>query len=144
MEIREAETGDLELVYELIAELERTEPDREAFAAVFHRNLDRDDVCYGVAVEKECVVGFISLHIQELLHHGGLIGEIQELIVAGKCQGMGGGRLLMDWACIKALERGCLQLEVCCNRARPESHTFYERMGMERSHYKFCKKLQEG
>ncbi len=141
MEIREAQPGDLEQVYGLIAELERCLPDQEAFAAVYNRNLGRDDVCYGVAVEEGCAVGFISLHIQELLHHNGSIGEIQELIVTGECQGAGTGRSLMDWACSRAEQRGCLQLEVCCNRARPESHSFYERMGLDRSHFKFCKKL---
>ncbi len=143
-DIREARSEDLEQVYRLIAELELVEPDREAFAAVFNRNLGRRDICYGVAVKDCRAVGFVSLHIQELLHHNGSIGEIQELIVTGECRGTGTGRRLMDWACGRAGRQGCLQLEVCCNRARPESHAFYERMGMDRSHYKFCKKLVGG
>lgn len=141
VEIRGAQPADLEQVYRLIVELEQISPEQEVFSAVYNRNLLRGDVCYAVGVEDGCVVGFISLHIQELLHHSGSIGEIQELIVTEKSRGTGAGRRLMEWACNTAVQHGCLQLEVCCNRARPESHTFYERMGLDRSHYKFCKML---
>ena len=141
VEVRAVRPEEEEMIYELIVELEKTEPDREAFHRVFRRNLEQDGIFYGAAVEDGRIVGFISLHIQELLHHAGRIGEIQELIVTGQVQGRGAGRRLVEWADVTAGEQGCFQIEVCCNLARPESHLFYERVGMKKSHFKFCKIL---
>ena len=95
-------------------------------------------IFYLVYEEKDEVLGFISVHIQRLLHHISNIAEIHELIVDEKVRGRGIGSQLFEKAKYIARKNGCIQLEVCCNQRRKESHKFYEGQGMKNSHYKFC------
>lgn len=64
----------------------------------------------------EDIVGFVSLHIQELLHHAERIGEIQELIVSEKERGIGIGKKLFEKTKEVCQQEGAVQLEVCCNQ----------------------------
>ena len=43
-----------------------------------------------------------------------------------------------------ALENGCVQIELACNRLRTNAHRFYEREGMKNFHCKFPKPLVGG
>ena len=56
-------------------------------------------------------------------------------------RGQGIGSLLFSDAEKAARTAGCLQLEVCCNRKRTDSHRFYEWQGMAASHFKFTEVL---
>ena len=67
--------------------------------------------------------------------------ELQEIVVARERRGQGLGGRLFSEAEKTAAAAGCLQLEVCCNRKRTDSHRFYERQGMAASHFKFTEVL---
>ena len=141
-EIRAAKADDMESIYNLITELEESQLNQSDFHTVFLDNIHCPDVYYYVAVEGERVIGFISLHIQKLLHHASNVAEIQELIVTHQFQGKGIGKQLFEKAKEIAVTRQCSQLEVCCNQNRVASHAFYQGQGMTNHHYKFCLSLQ--
>ena len=136
--IRRATTMDESVIYDFIVELEENEFDKTIFSTIYHANLQNPQVEYYVYEENNRVLGFISIHIQKLLHHSGNIAEIQELIVDENVRGKGIGKQLFEKARFIAIENECMQLEVCCNQKRKESHKFYESQGMTNNHYKFC------
>lgn len=139
--IREATMNDKEEIYRLMVILENQEMAREDYSNIYDTNLLNPYVFYFAYEKDNSVVGFISIHVQKLLHHTANIAEIQELIVATSFRGQGIGKQLFQKAQLIALENACTQLEVCCNQTRINSHKFYESQGMTNSHYKFCMPL---
>ena len=125
-------------VYRLLCELEGPGFDRAGFDLAFDTNVKDPCIFYFVAFLQGLPIGFISLHIQMLLHHGKLIGEIQELIVTEACRSKHIGEELFHKALQTARDKGCAQLEVSSRNTRVRSHRFYERMGMNNTHYTFC------
>lgn len=138
MEISVATADQIDEIYKLICELEDQQLCKVDFNNSFLSNILNKDVYYFVAIQKGCIIGFISLHVQCLLHHTSKIAEIQELIVSEQSQAKGVGHMLFEKAKEVAIENNCLQLEVCCNIKRITSHEFYKRQGMANNHYKFC------
>ncbi len=136
--IREATINDKEAIYRLMEVLEGQKLDRENYSNIYDANLLNPYIFYIVYEKDGHVMGFISVHVQKLLHHTANIAEIQEFIVDEAFRGQGIGKCLFQKAKEIALENACTQLEVCCNQIRRSSHKFYESQGMNNSHYKFC------
>ena len=141
MEIINARPEHFPQIYSLICELEEAPLDRAKLEAVYLRNLTDPGIHYLIALENGGAAGFASVHVQCLLHHGGKIAELQEIVVAESRRGQGLGSLLFSEAEKTARAAGCFQLEVCCNRKRTASHRFYEGQGMAASHFKFTEAL---
>lgn len=137
--LRQANEDDHIQVLELIEELEGPGIDKRAFLKIYRTNLENPLVSYFVYVDADTeeLLGFISIHIQPLLHHAANIAEIQELTVREAFKGQGIGRLLFHKAVEISKAYRCSQLEVCCNHKRTSSHEFYLAMGMDNDHYKF-------
>ena len=135
--IREARPDDVNRLHELVEELEGHKIDVLDFCETFEHNMNDPDIYYYIADDGGYPVGFVSLHVSRLLHHAGNIGEVQELVVTEGVRGTGIGARLFQKAKQTAKERGCGQLEVCCNRRREKAHGFYEAQGQTRSHFKF-------
>lgn len=136
--IRQASKADLIEVFTLICDLENTKVDFSKFEKIYYNNLSNTNIYYYVYEMNKKIVGFISLHIQELLHHSAKIGEIQELIVLESVRGKGIGTKLFEKVKEIGRDTDCLQIEVCCNQSRIYSHEFYLDQGMTNNHYKFC------
>ena len=140
--IRIAEKKDMLTVYEQICELEEFVFDINAFQNIFFNNIADENILYFVAEDKigNCL-GFISCHIQYLLHHCGKVAEIQELFVKREFRGKGiGKKLIMHIEqLLKALD--CISFEVTAQNKRIETHEFYKRNGFESTHIKFTKKI---
>src|SRR5690606_27596214 len=96
--IRKATADDLPYIYPLICALANDMLSYESFAQIFEKNINNPDCFYCVAEIENKIIGFISLHIQQLLHHCGAVGEIQEFYTDNDYRGKGMGRLLMDEA----------------------------------------------
>jgi len=137
MKIIKATIKHLESVYKLLCELENEVLNKNNFVKVYQDNINNKDVHYVLVVDESSIVGFGSLHVQKLLHHCACIGEIQEIIISKKHQGLGVGTMLFDELKRIATANECLQIEVCCNIAREKSHRFYVKQAMKKSHYKF-------
>ncbi|WP_411677358.1 GNAT family N-acetyltransferase [Caproicibacter sp.] len=141
MKIRKAGPEDVESVYELICSLEESYPPHDAFRQTYLNNLKSPGILYLLCEHQGRAAAFGSLHIQLLLHHCGAAAEIQELVVQPDLRGNGIGAALVSALKEEALRRGCVLLEVCCNRKREHAHRFYESCGMRRSHFKFTMNL---
>ncbi|MEA1957495.1 MAG: GNAT family N-acetyltransferase [Euryarchaeota archaeon] len=141
MSIRPSKESDEASIYDLITLLMGFSLNRESFHDVFVQNLRDDTVLYYVAESDGCVVGFASLHIGPQLHHAGLVGEIQELIVQETFRGKGTGAQLVLLLEQEAQKRGCVSIEVTTKNYRVDAQQFYEQVGFTRTHVNFTKKL---
>ncbi len=141
IKLRKAKNYDSNQVYGLICQLVGIELDKKSFELTFEKNLANSSVNYWVIENEKWVIGFVSLHIQELLHHQKRVAEVQELCVDEKFTGMGFGKLLLDEAIQEAERENCEIIELSASNQRIKAHRFYEREGWERSHLKFTKKL---
>jgi (aminoalkyl)phosphonate N-acetyltransferase len=139
--IRFAAPDDFKIVYHFINLLEYGILDEATQRRVFNENVDDPNVIYLLAFSDGKALGFLSLHIQNLLHHGGKIGEIQELYVDEHARGLGIGKQLTDKIKTIATERNVIQVEVTSRLARQDAHRFYEREGFAFTHKKFLYKL---
>ena len=135
--IREAIPQDFPVIYNFVNELEGEVFDKEKQRLLFDINIQQAHYCYRVAVVNGEVVGYISCHTQVLLHHGGRVGEIQELFVDADKRGYGVGKLLVNEVKMWAHKNEVLQLEVTANNMRHQTHQFYTRQGFVHTHKKF-------
>ena len=136
--LRIVEKTDIIPVKLLIDELENTISDPVIFESIFQEYLAHANTfMYVVEHVVDGIIGFGSCKGQRLLHHQGLVFEIQEMIVSSSHQGQGYGRLLFQKIQEEVVVRGAISLEVTSNKRRKEAHAFYESMGFRNSHEKF-------
>ena len=136
--IRKAVESDAVTVKSLLEELENREFDQAVFDQIFVEYLTSSRTLVQVAVLQETeIVGFISCKGQSLLHHEGLVFEIQEMIVTAAHQGKGVGRELIASLKPEMARLGAKSLEVTSNKRRKEAHAFYQSLGFKNSHEKF-------
>lgn len=135
--IRKAVPADLQGVYKSICELENDVLEQKAFSRLFDQNLQNKSCHYIIAEEGNKIVGFISLHIQQLLHHCGAVGEVQEFYIDKDYRGKGIGKLLMNEVKRYAADNQVKSLEVTSNKKRAENVQVYESLGFKLTHNKF-------
>jgi (aminoalkyl)phosphonate N-acetyltransferase len=139
--IRNASISDFDAIYELINELENKEFDKATQGVILKENLNNPDHIYLVATVNGIVVGMLTCHVQQLLHHGEKVGEIVEMIVKSQFIGIGIGQRMISKCFDLARERGIKFLEVTSNNKRVKAHAFYENIGFRQSHKKFTMNL---
>jgi PhnO protein len=138
--VRSCTADDFDAVYRFINELEGDTLDREVQRRIFDANLANPDCMYLIASAGGKPVGFLSCHAQWLLHHGGKVGEIQEMYVAAQARSLGVGKLLIGILKDRANTAGVIQLEVTSSFKREAAHRFYERESFIFTHKKFVYK----
>ncbi|MDN5212896.1 GNAT family N-acetyltransferase [Fulvivirgaceae bacterium BMA12] len=143
IEIRHVENSDFEEIYEFICALENETFEKEQQRQILAQNLANANNVYLIALFEGEAVGFLSCHVQNLLHHNGLVGEIQEMFTKAEKRGLGIGRKLVDNLKAIARDRNFIQLEVTSNIARAFAHGFYEKQHFRNTHKKFVYKLSE-
>ncbi|MNQ51994.1 aminoalkylphosphonic acid N-acetyltransferase [compost metagenome] len=137
VKIRKAENQNLDFVYQAICELENEILDFEVFQTIFNENISNPKNLYLIAENETEGLGFISFHTQNLLHHCGLVGEIQEFFIHQKYRGQGVGRLLINEILNYAEQHNLKSIEVTTNKKRVENVAIYENLGFTLSHNKF-------
>lgn len=135
--VRKIENQDLDFVYKAICELENEVLDFKVFESIFNENISNPRNLYLIAENETDELGFISFHTQNLLHHCGLVGEIQEFFIHQKYRGQGVGRLLINKILDFAEENNLKSIEVTTNKKRVENVAIYENLGFTLSHNKF-------
>lgn len=95
-----------------------------------------------VAQRGDEVVGVLTLSAMLVLHRPQPVGRISAFVVTERCRGQGIGRTLVDAAERHLSAKGCGLVEVTSNRRREDAHAFYERLGYERTSYRFAKPLE--
>lgn len=139
--IRKATSDDLESVYLLICELEEQHLDGELFEITYLKNISDPDIHYLVAVLNNRIVGFLSLHVQHILHHSKPTCELQELNIKSELRGSGIGALLMKEVERIATELNLEEIELTTKIHRERAQVFYKKLGYTHTHNKFVKKL---
>ncbi|MEQ8363307.1 MAG: GNAT family N-acetyltransferase [Cyclobacteriaceae bacterium] len=134
--VREASVKDFTAVYQFICELQGKVFDKETMRTLFNENIANTNYIYLVAYEDKTSLGYISCHIQNLLHHAGKVAEIQEMFVLPKYRSAGVGKLMMDNIKKRVKEKGALQLEVTTRAIREKAIEFYIREAFQDSHKK--------
>ena len=135
--IRNAEPRDLNIIYNFICNLENEVFEYQIFKGIFEENLQNKSYIYYVAESNNEVIGFISFHTQKLLHHCGIVGEIQEFYIDPYFRNQGIGKLLIQEVKTYAKTHELKSIEVTSNKLRPENIQVYEHLGFRLTHNKF-------
>ena len=136
--IRVAGASDSSGVQLLLEELEGRAFYQDIFSRIYTEYLEAPLTLIFVATQEEGeIIGFISCKGQSLLHHEGLVFEIQELVVTEDHQGRGVGRKLIDVLKSELTRLEAKSIEVTSNKRRKEAHAFYQSVGFLNSHEKF-------
>jgi len=133
--IRRTENKDLEAVYGLMCELERTELDKAKFSEIFERQLCSKQWIGYVYEQNNTVIGFINMRIEQQLHHADTVAEILEFCVSEKYRNQGIGTQLFQKAKETARQHHAVRLELSTSTWRTDAQRFYERQGMDKSHF---------
>lgn len=137
--IRFAEPNDARAIAALFCELGHPATEEEVAARLEHfLQLRQEALVAEVGGE---VVGITALSIMPTLHRPTSVGRMSVLVVSETVRGQGLGRALVAAAEKRLAEHGCALIEVTSNMRRAEAHAFYERLGYERTSYRFFKKL---
>ena len=106
-------------------------PYRRAFA-----QLDADPAhLLVVAVDGRDVVGTFQLSfLPGLARRGALRAQIEAVRVRADHRGRGLGAAMIGWAIEEARGRGCALVQLTTDKARPDAHRFYGRLGFVASH----------
>lgn len=136
--IRDAKPRDSDAIAALIAAL-----GYEVTAAEIGRRLaalTRARQAVLVAVRDD-IVGVVTTSVMPVLHRPRPVGRISMLVVAQAARGEGIGTALVDAAADRLRKAGCGLMEVTSNMKLSRAHGFYERLGFERTSYRFAKTL---
>jgi GNAT superfamily N-acetyltransferase len=141
--LRRAEEDDLEEIVALIAddEIARSRgdslgaEDRAAYRTAF-RAIDQDPAqLLVVAIDTESVVGTLQLtFIPGLSRRGALRMQIEAVRVGAAHRGTGLGSAMITWSLEEGRRRGASLAQLTSDKARPEAHRFYQRLGFVPSH----------
>jgi PhnO protein len=142
MKIRKVEQKDMLTVYEQICLLEELTFNINTFENIFNHNMKDENVLYYLAESHEGeALGFISCHIQYLLHHCGKVAEIQELFVRLENRAEGVGQALVKFVEQELIALNCVSIEVTAQNKRLQTHDFYKKMGFDQTHLKYTKAI---
>lgn len=140
MQIRLATSEDLPSIFAFICDLEEQTFDFDLFQQYYRQNISEKNNIYLVAVDgNQLPIGYISCHGQLLLHHLGMVYEIQEMFVDPLHRGQGIGHQLIEALETRLRDRECRSLEVTTNAKRAATQEFYAACGFTKSHVKFTK-----
>ena len=137
MKIRELNANDIQHLLPLLDELGYP-VDAATLSARFERFRDQGEKAL-VAERDGRIIGLLTLHITPVLHRAGSVGRVTTLVVEKTAQGQGVGSALMDEAERRLWDAGCVLVEVTSNRKRTDAHAFYEKLGYEKTSYRFGK-----
>jgi len=135
--IRKIEKSDLPFIYECLCQLKNEKLDFKIIESILEENSRNPNYHYLIAENKEFKLGFISFHIQNLLHHSGLVGEIQEFFVVEQFRGKGIGKRLVNDIFKISEQLDLKSIEVTTNKKKIDNVHVYQSLGFNLSHNKF-------
>lgn len=107
------------------------------FAAFDAIDADAGQLLVTAEVDDVIVGTFQLSFIPGLARRGALRAQIEAVRVHANYRDRGLGAAMMRWAIEEAHRRGCTLVQLASDRARPDAHRFYERLGFEASHIGF-------
>jgi len=134
---RKSEESDFEYIYDALCRLENQILNREITLEIFNENITNPNFLYLIAEINNEKAGFITFHTQKLMHHSGLVGEIEEFYVDAQYRSKGVGRELITTIRSFAELKNLKSIEVTTNKRRTENVAIYQSLGFNLSHNKF-------
>jgi ribosomal protein S18 acetylase RimI-like enzyme len=131
--LRDAKPRDAEAMAALIGAL-----GYEVTAAEVRKRLRSVEA---LVADKGAIVGVLSISVTNVLHRPRPVGRISMMVVAEAERGRGIGAALVAEAERRLAAKGCGLVEVTSNQKRLRAHAFYEKLGYERTSYRFFKPL---
>lgn len=132
--IRTAQTGDIEAILGLMAQLDDAATPLltvDEASRVFHKMATYPN--YAVYVAEAGggrIVGTFALLVMDNLAHAGAPSAIvEDVCVEQARRGQGIGRAMMIFAMGQARKHGCYKLVLSSNKARADAHRFYRSLG---------------
>lgn len=98
---------------------------------------------HALVADRGGAIGVLTTSIMHVLHRPRPVGRISMMVVAEDQRGQGIGAALVAAAEARLRDAGCGLVEVTSNIRRQRAHAFYERLGYERTSYRFARQLQE-
>jgi len=135
--IRILDLSNSEFIYNSLCDLEDEVLEAVVFKIIFNENIENQRYLYLIAENKNEKIGFITFHTQLLLHHSGIVGEIQEFYIIPKYRNKGVGRQLLNKIFEFADKNGLKSIEVTTSKKRIENIAVYENLGFNLTHNKF-------
>jgi GNAT superfamily N-acetyltransferase len=144
--VRRAENADLAAILDVYAQDElstsRSPTDAAPIAEAFDAIASDPNAFLYVAVLGGLVVGTFQMHVLRHLTHGGAkFAQIEAVAVSRASRGQGIGTEMMRFAVAEARRLGCTRAQLTSQKRRTRAHTFYERLGFERTHEGMKRKL---
>ena len=141
MIIRRCTPEDCQAVHYLICDLENEQFDYDTFQDIYLDLINKENNVYLVCADEEKIIGFMSLEMNEKLHHNGRVCIIEEFVIDPEYRSKGVGKWFLNEATTYAKEKGCQCIELTSNFRRIDAHRFYEANGITKTSYKFFKDL---
>lgn len=137
--IRPAQPDDAATLADLIQQLGYPVSDEECLKRIARYTLPHYLLL--VAEREQMVVGYISLHVYDVIHLPAPEGRITSFCVAEKLRGSGVGNTLLRAAEDYFKEKGCYKIVLNSNLKRPETHQYYLNRGYQFTSKHFAKFL---
>jgi len=146
---RRAEARDLEAIIALLADddlgagrEDPSHPPNPRYRTAFDAIEKDENQLLAVAELDGRVVGTLQLSfIPGLSRLGMTRGQIEAVRIAADARGGGLGEAMFEWAIEECRRRGCALVQLTTDRARPDAHRFYERLGFVASHIGYKRAL---
>lgn len=137
LKIRKIEKEDSVFLYDCLCQLKNEKLEFDVIESIFDENRMNHNFHYLIAENEEFKLGIITFHIQNLLHHLGLVGEIQEFFVVERFRGKGIGKQLVNEIFKISEQLNLKSIEVTTNKKKTDNILVYQSLGFNLSHNKF-------
>jgi N-acetylglutamate synthase-like GNAT family acetyltransferase len=137
--IRPAHIDDAAALADLIGQLGYPVSDEECHKRI--QSYAQPNYLLLIAEREELVVGYIALHIYDVLHLPAAEGRISSFCVTEKMRGTGIGNALLRAAEDYFKENSCYKIVLNSNLKRPETHQYYLHRGYQFTSKHFAKFL---
>ncbi|WP_338689761.1 GNAT family N-acetyltransferase [Bradyrhizobium sp. 26S5] len=137
---RQAQPADLPAIIALLANdvlgQQREDPSSPPkYVDAFEAILADPNQLLVVATADDEVIGTLQLtFIPGLARLGAWRGQIEAVRIAETHRSSGDGQQMFEWAIAQCRARGCNLVQLTTDKARPDAHRFYERLGFTGSH----------
>jgi GNAT superfamily N-acetyltransferase len=110
-------------------------PPNPRYVDAFEAILADPNQLQAVAILGDEVIGALQLtFIPGLARIGAWRGQIEAVRIAEAHRSSGVGQQMFEWAIAQCKARGCDLVQLTTDKARPDAHRFYERLGFVGSH----------
>ena len=139
MQIRTATHGDAAAIAPLLEQLGHPSTEAQVVARLKAMPPGEDVL---VSEDEGRITGVASLHLIPVIHEDAPVAMLTSLVVDESERGRGVGRALVMQAEALAAARGATRMILTSRMSRIGAHAFYERLGFDKTSYRFTKTIR--